>query len=225
MPQLSDGTTVTTLAGTELVPVVTTPGQVGGNAKITATNFAAAAPFSLGYAPVGWGRNRAFVSGSYYTAGPFVSSTFAQGDGLLTATPFWVPVACSVDRIACDVTATAASSVVRLGIYGSTGQIPGPLILDAGTVDSAGSTGVKELTISQALPAGLVWLVAVAQGGAPTLRTIGTGYLPEVGMSTSTQGANMTNGFRSTGVAGALAGTLVVGTPLIQAYRILVRAA
>lgn len=39
MTQLSDGTTVTTLAGTELVPVVTTPGQVGGNAKITTTNF------------------------------------------------------------------------------------------------------------------------------------------------------------------------------------------
>jgi len=39
MTKLSDGDTLTDLTGTELVPVITTPGVAGGNDKIPAANF------------------------------------------------------------------------------------------------------------------------------------------------------------------------------------------
>jgi hypothetical protein len=55
-----------------------------------------------------------------------------------------------------------------MGAYSDDDGIPGSLIFDAGTVDST-TTGIKEITTSQTLPAGRFWLAAVVQGAASTL--------------------------------------------------------
>ena len=82
----------------------------------------------------------------------------------LYAYPFSVPVTTTFDRIAIQVT-TAAAGSARLGIYADNGAIyPGALILDAGTVNT-GTTGTKEIEISQSLSPGLYWLVFVTNAG------------------------------------------------------------
>jgi hypothetical protein len=81
----------------------------------------------------------------------------------------------TIDRLAVNHTATVAGagSVVRLGIYanGTNGDLPGLLILDAGTIDLTTAAAFKALTMSQVLDPGIYWLACVAQitSGAPAL--------------------------------------------------------
>ena len=88
----------------------------------------------------------------------------------LYASPLWIPRAITADRLAIQVsTAGASGKAARLGIYNDgTNLYPGTLLLDAGTV-AVDSTGVKAITISQALTKGLYWVVVVSNG-APEIR-------------------------------------------------------
>jgi hypothetical protein len=110
----------------------------------------------------------------------------AQGTGFghnLNQTFYW-PITLNssaiADRIAVRVTiATSAGGLLRLGIYkAGAGWQPGALVLDAGDV-AVDSTGVKAITINQALPAGRYLLatnsriagslsLASFNGGSPT---------------------------------------------------------
>lgn len=77
----------------------------------------------------------------------------------------------TIDRIRCDVvTAGGVGAVVRLGLYADDGGIPRDLIADFGTVIGT-TTGVKDVTISQLLPGGLIWAALCPQGGTvPVMR-------------------------------------------------------
>lgn len=94
-------------------------------------------------------------------------------EAIATASPLHIPVACTIDRIACAVTVVgSANSVVRLGIYGDDGSgYPGALVLDAGTVNGM-PTGIKEVAIRRALAAGRYWLVGCNQGAPTTGATV-----------------------------------------------------
>lgn len=95
--------------------------------------------------------------------------SFAFSTGEMYFTPLWVPVAMTVDRISINVQSGIASGTHRLGIYSSNSNgVPSSLVLDAGTVATTAS-GVKEITISQALTPGVYWLAAVAQTAAATV--------------------------------------------------------
>lgn len=74
-----------------------------------------------------------------------------------------------------------ANSGCRLGIYESAygGVSWGDLVLDAGVVDTT-TTGLKEITISQALSPGLYWLAMAAQGGV-----FSGGYVSDAGLNGS----------------------------------------
>lgn len=72
-------------------------------------------------------------------------------------------------KIGIEVT-TGAGTNARLGIYSSSNGRPGSLLLDAGTVSTA-TTGEKEVTISQALPAGTYFLGAVFDN-TPIVRAV-----------------------------------------------------
>ena len=111
------------------------------------------------------------ASGEYIVFGGATVNT-AQVEGRLIFTPYWAPKAFSISRIALNIgSAGSAGSVVRIGAYNDDNGMPGSLIFDAGTVDST-STGAKEITTTQTLPAGRFWLAAVVQGGAATLAAI-----------------------------------------------------
>lgn len=121
-----------------------------------------------------------FIAGKYYASpGVWVSGTVLQFNAQFDAIPFAVPVAVTVDRIACRVTtAGSAGAVARMGIYQDDGTgYPGALVLDAGTVATT-TTGVKEIVINQTLQPGLYWLVVGGQGAPATnttFQTNGTG--------------------------------------------------
>ena len=148
----------------------------------------------------------------------------AQGTGVVTLIPVYIPNACTLDRIACDVTTGAATAVVRLGIYNSdpATDLPSSRLLDAGTVD-ASTNGAKEITISQAVTAGLYYLAAVSQTASATLRIITAAMLPVLGTSFLATGAPLC-GFLATGVTGGLPDPGPTGVTN-NAYRVGVRTA
>jgi hypothetical protein len=170
------------------------------------------------------GLNAVFATGSYYTPRG-ARSAFAATADRLTVVPFHVPKNQQFIRIGAEVTVAAAASSIRLGIYniGSNG-LPTTLVLDAGTIDSS-TTGAKELTIDVTLPGGLYGLAAVAQGGAPTVRTITGGGGLDVGngsLASSTQ-SNPNTGFYAAGVSGPLPATFSLTdrslSPMLVALR------
>jgi hypothetical protein len=107
--------------------------------------------------------------------GATAASTVALTANRLYGLPFFLPISMRFDRIAINVTTLAAGNA-RLGIYADGGAVaPVKLILDAGTV-STGTTGVKEITITQALSGKLHWLAIVSDAGA-TIRGGAAGSL------------------------------------------------
>lgn len=93
------------------------------------------------------------------------------------ATAIYVPKGAGIDRVAIEVTTVGgAGSVIRMGLYANGTNGVGGLLFDAGTVDSASSTGWKEITVSWTnLTDDIYWLVAVAQvGTAPVVRGVPT---------------------------------------------------
>lgn len=98
--------------------------------------------------------------------------------------PIMVARDITVDRIALRVTTLDAGKSARLGIYNNDGVNlhPGSLLLDAGEV-SVGSTGVKAITINQALTKGIYHLALVSDG-TPTLHWY-TRYTAPLGVDAS----------------------------------------
>ena len=108
----------------------------------------------------------------YFSPSLGVSDTTSQpAQSRLVAFPYQFDVASTGDRVSLEVTTTAASSTVRLGLYlpGADGM-PNALYKDFGTIDSATATGVVTITISETIPRGLYWVCSASQGGVPTVR-------------------------------------------------------
>lgn len=109
-----------------------------------------------------------YVAGRYY-GGAFgnleatSSGNAALAVNTLYAVPFVVQEAHTFDRIAFGVHTPGTAVNARVGIYNFANGVPGSLVLDCGTV-AVGSTGVKTVTISQALPRGMYALAIVADG-------------------------------------------------------------
>lgn len=134
---------------------------------------------------------------------PVFSGTAAAafGVGDMRCIPFHVPRPITAIRIGAKITsAGGAGSLARLGIYADDGTgKPGSLILDAGTIDGT-VLGLGLITISQALPAGLIWLSYVAQVAAPTVQYALAAPLQQPYSATDTN----TQGWQKTAVTGAL---------------------
>jgi hypothetical protein len=128
------------------------------------------------FAPLGAASMHLYRTGGGYASTPLYGAraTFTPGEGAITFSPLIVSATTTINRIGIEVTSagTAATSVCRLGIWANSGNAPGTLVLDAGTV-ATDSTGLKEITISQSLTVGtLYWLGVAPQGAAATRPTI-----------------------------------------------------
>jgi hypothetical protein len=144
----------------------------------------------------------------YYTAIGGTVGTGQVGAATAAAIPIFLDTDVTITELAAEVTtAGAAGSLLRLGLYSDNAGVPGTLLVDAGTVDAT-TTGVKTLTVSQAVSAGVVWAVACSQGSPatePTLRTING---PIVGVPAISAGSTSQSTFKTTGLAtGGLPGT------------------
>ena len=166
------------------------------------------------------------VAAGEYITPPTSTNTSTRSNGTLHMTPLTLASAITIDRIAIEVTgAGTAGSVCRLGLYSDDGGKPGALLVDAGTVDTT-TTGVKEVTVSQVLSAGRVWLAAVQQGAPATLATVRT-TLSSLWIGNSSASnvlGTPGNGLLVTGVTGALPSPFPAGSSLsTQGHRIAVR--
>lgn len=112
-------------------------------------------------------------SGRYYggmISNPGVTTTFAVSANTMYALPFVLYRKTTFSAISAQVTSLHASNM-RMGIYADLDGLPGGLVLDAGEV-SAGSTGVKDISVSLTLDPGVYWLASV-YAGTPTMRAAG----------------------------------------------------
>jgi hypothetical protein len=144
-------------------------------------------------------------SGMYYVSDDATGvTTGAPGLSVLMCSRLFFPEPTNLALIGVEVTATAATAVQRLGLYADDGTgYPGLLLLDAGTVDGASSTGNKEITIS-AQVSGLIWLATAAQTAAATLRAYNQGA---TGLGFSAQPtSNLATGYQQASVTGAFPG-------------------
>lgn len=109
-------------------------------------------------------------------------TTVNPAQSTLVAYPFMFDNDAALDRVSLEVTTTAVSSTIRLGLYlAGTDGLPGALYRDFGTIDSATSTGIKTITISETIPRALYWICAVSQGGLPTSRgrSVANAFVPQ----------------------------------------------
>lgn len=107
------------------------------------------------------------------------TSLAASTGGATAAIARFVPIAIAedmtIDRIGIEVTTAAATATIRLGLYEDNAGAPGDLIADFGTV-SATTTGVKEITISQAVSKGRVFAAWVPTTNSLNVRRISNGW-------------------------------------------------
>jgi hypothetical protein len=144
--------------------------------------------------PLGGGTSNLFAmrQGRYYSA--YASqqpSTLAITPNSLIFLPIVIPEALTVTRIGIHVAIAAAGSA-RLGVYNDVSGVPaGSPFLDAGAVD-LGTTGEKEIIISQLLSAGRYWLGIVASSAATLIaENLGTdgSNVPNLGLVSATGNA------------------------------------
>lgn len=120
-------------------------------------------------------------------------STLAIVANTLWAVAFPIARPCTVNQIFVSVITGVAGSI-RLGIYDDgTNLYPGSLILDCGTVDCT-TSGVKTITISQALTRGIKW-VAFVSDVAPSLYYQSTYMLNLLGYDTTAPSISLSVGF------------------------------
>lgn len=159
---------------------------------------------------VGSATNLPMPDSGYYISN--VSTTWGDGlaamagglsDDQMYLVPIFISEDMTFDRIAIEVTTAAASATVRLGLYDSVDSVPTNLIADFGTV-AADTTGVKELTISQAVSKGLIWAAYVCSNSSSVrLIQIQDGHQTMTFGSTAAQMFDNYS-YTQTGVTGAL---------------------
>lgn len=80
--------------------------------------------------------------------------------------PVYIPEAATATELSIYLRTGQASTTCRLGWRADSAQGPGTLIVDLGTVDTSGASGLKTATGSWSVPAGVSWITATLQGGA-----------------------------------------------------------
>ena len=101
----------------------------------------------------------AYVTGRYYSAPYFATSTSAMTANNTRYLQFYVSETTTFDRIGIVTGASfVGSATIRLGIYNNGASIPSTVVLDAGTVNPTAASTVYQATISQSLSKGWYWL-------------------------------------------------------------------
>lgn len=166
------------------------------------------------------------TTGRYYiTTGQRDTGTGIASNGQLRLAPWILPNAATISRIGAEVGIVGdAGSKFRIGIYADDGNgYPGALIVDAGTINGDSAT-VQEITLSQALPAGLLWIGGAGQIISVTPPTMRGVSVPAISVAIGTTGipaANETRiGYQITGVTGALPSPFTAGGTAVAANNI-----
>lgn len=153
-------------------------------------------------------------------------------EGVTSGLVFRVGRACTIDRVAVQVTTAGSSgSVVRIGIYklaySATGALVATLLYDAGTV-SGTTVAVVEANLTTPLPVpestGL-WVTATGQGTPTTQPVLASGDLNGLSLpfSTSTAALGNLGGLQASGNPSALPTSPTVSATNVPAPRVALR--
>jgi hypothetical protein len=190
-----------------------TPARLAVGANDTVLTADSTTATGLKWATVASGGAAGVYSSKLSGGNPYVRSgntTFASTQAVEDRT-YYTPIIVSTitaDRILCTTAATySGTTTVRLGIYNNdaTLNIPATLLLDAGTVTPTASSTSYEITISQALPAGLYWL-------AFNMQTAGGGNDNYAGNS------GTTSSYSPIGLINTTSSNVMLGTAFINGY-------
>lgn len=209
-------------------PAITGPGDIlpaGGNVGQLLSKSAG------GDYQTSWAHQRVdgcALSG-HFVVTPYAYSTFGYAPSAMWATLMSIPSQGTVTGLAVTVLTGAASTIGRLGLYSAlpNSNLPGALVVDAGTVDLS-SSGQKEASCSAGISPGLYWFVLWITGSnSPTLygaaqstySTGGVGPFPQAG---HIGGTLLPSGFRAAGFTAdaPLPTSFPLGTPDLQRYAI-----
>lgn len=104
-------------------------------------------------------------------------SSAVSTSALITFLPFVIPRSVTVTKIGLWLVTQQTGAECRLGIYTSDNGKPGTLIVDGGTLDlSTGTGSLKEVTISQALGPGMVWVACHMKNVATAVTVTRMGF-------------------------------------------------
>lgn len=129
-----------------------------------------------------WGGTSVAHSLVYTT--PIISGAAAAAAtsvaNVLVVSPIVIGTRTTFTKIGIRTGTYTSSTIARLGIYWNrtNADLPGRLLLDAGTVTAAAATTNYEATISQVLNPGMYWLAVVANGTGCQWLSHATGTLP-----------------------------------------------
>lgn len=167
------------------------------------------------------------VRSGCYSAGGGTYANSGFNANRITYVPFVVPRRTTFNSIAVNHTVVSggAGSVVRLGMYNSSADIPTTLLFDAGTADLSTAIGPKTITINQTVEPGLVFLAATLQWvtTSPSVTAVNN---PFFGVPIDSVIAGMGGGYFENYVAGPLPPTATPSpTAVSQAIVVYIRAA
>lgn len=130
-------------------------------------------------------REQMVVARYFGVPGYLGQTPYAQEAHILFAIPLVIPRNLTVDRIALNIATAVAGGLARIGIYSDSSLTPGAQLNAGGEIDCS-TTGFKEVTISQALSKGLLWLAYVCNNATIAIDLM-RGIFSIIGMSSTAQ--------------------------------------
>lgn len=176
----------------------TAGGNFGVGANGTVLVADSTQTFGLRWGSIAGGEVQRARSGQWATGAGGATSTATPAINTVRYSPIWLDRACTVTDLAVNVTALAASSTARCGIYADDGNgFPTGAAIGSGIIDTT-ATGVRTIgSLTIAVPAaGLYWLASCSQGGTPTLSSFSgfmAGVIGFAGAATNLTGYQDTN--------------------------------
>lgn len=182
---------------------------VGADGTVPVADAAATAGMSWAH------HGTTLTSPGRYTTVPCIrTSPLTVTTNRATYVPYLLRRRARFDRIGVVHVNTQSAHFARLGIYGSTADAPGALVLDAGTIDLSTAPAFKEITINQTLAPGLYWLAAVKQGGSQASEGMGSTHPLPFALPVTTGGSAVGGAYYEDGVSGALPANATPNTTL-----------
>lgn len=168
----------------------------------------------------------ALIGQRYYLAGTPASSldpdysNYSLANDVILAAPFFVPTQLKAIKLAFHIDSTPGGGLAHIGVYSNKAQgylYGDQLIVDGGEVDVSAGAGAKEVTISQLIGPGLVWVTILVKVTILLAAQLGTDCVPILGTpSTMTDAPGI--GWTATQAYGALPATFpTAGAAIIPA--------
>lgn len=115
------------------------------------------------------------VSGYWITTPHAARSTTLTTVGRVFFSPLWVSQRFTASGLGVEATTATANAQIQVGIYDSSGSLPGNLVQNGGVLDISTISVQTSPTFSQVLNPGLYWLSCIGLTAAATVRAISVG--------------------------------------------------